>query len=90
MMPARLQRLITPIREVVETMPSEMSKATDTEFSKRIGLGMFQPKGQITLEHLLFQSIIGPIGMPAFEAVYPAVATKEGKPMNAIHDMFCA
>jgi hypothetical protein len=74
-------------REVAEKVfHSEMSKVTDPEFSKRIGLGMFQPKGQITLEHLLFQSIIGPIGMPAFEAVYPAIATTDGEPMNARHD----
>jgi hypothetical protein len=74
-------------RKVVEIIvPNEMSKATDPEFAKRIGLGMFQPKGQITLEHLLFQSIIGPIGMPAFEAVYPAIATTDGEPMNAMQD----
>ncbi len=74
-------------RKVVEELvSSELAKATDPEFGKRIGVGMFQPKGQMTLEHLLFQSIIGPIGMPAFEAVYPAVATTDGEPMNAMHD----
>jgi hypothetical protein len=74
-------------RKVVEELvPSELAKATDPEFSKRIGLGMFQPKGQITLEHLLFQSIIGPIGLPASEAVYPAIGTTDGQPMNAMHD----
>ncbi len=74
-------------REVAESVfHSEMAKATDPEFARRNGMWLFQPKGQMTLERLLFQSIIGPIGMPAFEAVYPAVATTDGEPMNAMHD----
>lgn len=48
--------------------------------------GLFQPKGEIGLDLLLFQSVFGPIGQPAEEAVYPAVATSDGKPMNAHHD----
>lgn len=64
----------------------EMSKATDPEWAKRNMLGLFQPKGQMNLERLLFQSIIGPIGLPASEAVYPAITTTSGKPMNAMHD----
>jgi hypothetical protein len=75
------------LRKVVEEIvPSEMAKATDPEWAKRNMLGLFQPKGQMTLERLLFQSIIGPIGMPAFEAVYPAIAATDGEPMNALHD----
>jgi len=31
-------------------------------------------------------SIIGPIGIPREEAVYPQVATADGKQMNAMHD----
>ncbi|UCG98638.1 MAG: DUF1214 domain-containing protein, partial [Burkholderiales bacterium] len=31
-------------------------------------------------------SVFGPIGMPASEALYPAIATVDGKPMNAQHD----
>ena len=48
--------------------------------------GLFQPKGQIGLDLLLYQSIIGPIGQPAAEAVYPAIGTVDGQPMNANHD----
>ncbi|MGD8930397.1 MAG: DUF1214 domain-containing protein [Lysobacterales bacterium] len=48
--------------------------------------GLFQPKGNIGLDLLLFQSIFGPIGKPAEDAVYPAVSTTDGKPMNAQHD----
>ncbi len=40
----------------------------------------------MTLERLLFQSIIGPIGQPAAEAVYPPITTVEGTPMNAMND----
>ncbi len=74
-------------RKVVEEIVrSEMAKATDPGWQKRNMLGLFQPKGQMNLERLLFQSIIGPIGLPAFEAVYPAITTTDGKPMNAMHD----
>jgi hypothetical protein len=31
-------------------------------------------------------SIIGPIGVPQEEAVYPPVAAADGKPLNALHD----
>ncbi len=65
--------------------PTELAKATDPEFAKNM-TGMFLAKGRMTLELLLFQSILGPIGMPASEALYPAISTVDGKPMNAQHD----
>jgi len=65
--------------------PIELAKATDPAFAKNM-TGMFLPKGRMTPELLLFQSILGPIGMPASEALYPAIATADGKPMNAQHD----
>ena len=40
----------------------------------------------MTLELLLFQSVAGPIGLPAAEAMYPAIATTDGQPMNAQND----
>ena len=49
-------------------------------------LKLFQPKGQMSVDVLLFQSILGPIGQPAKEAVYPAIVTADGKPMDANHD----
>jgi len=64
---------------------AELAKATDPEFAKNM-TRMFLPKGRMTLEVLLFQSVFGPIGMPASEALYPAIATADGKPMNAQHD----
>jgi hypothetical protein len=46
----------------------------------------FQPKGQIALETQVVQSVLGPIGLPASEAMYPPVAAADGKPMNALND----
>jgi hypothetical protein len=40
----------------------------------------------MTLDLLLMQSVTGPIGLPAAEAVYPPIATADGKPMNAMND----
>jgi len=47
---------------------------------------LFKTKGNMPLDLLLHQSIVGPIGMPAEEAVYPHISTTDGKPMNAQHD----
>ncbi len=47
---------------------------------------IFQPKGTIGLEPMLFPSIVGPIGQPAKEAMYPAISTADGTPMNAQND----
>lgn len=74
------------LREVAERVwAAEMAKVGNPKFDHYV-TKLFQPKGQMSLEHLLFQSVIGPIGQPAQEAVYPAVATTDGKPMNASHD----
>ena len=50
------------------------------------GLSLFKTKGQIPQHLLLMQSVIGPIGLPAKEAVYPPVTTVDGQPMNAQND----
>jgi hypothetical protein len=64
----------------------EMARISDKAFYKKELVGKFLPKGQMPLELLIFQSILGPIGMPATEAVYPAVTTTDGTPINAMHD----
>ena len=46
----------------------------------------FQPKGQTDLESVLAVSILGPIGIPQEEAVYPQLGTADGKQMNAMND----
>lgn len=47
---------------------------------------IFQPKGEIGLEAMLPPSVVGPIGQPAKEAMYPAIVTEDGAPMNAQND----
>ncbi len=69
-----------------QVFAEEMAKTTDEEFSKRELFGKFKPKGQMPLDLLVFQSVLGPIGLPATEAVYPAVAATDGKPLNAMND----
>jgi hypothetical protein len=74
-------------REVSERVfAEEMARITDEAFKEQELVGKFKPKGETPLELLLFQSVLGPIGMPATEAVYPAVNTTDGKPLNAMHD----
>ncbi|WP_224483357.1 DUF1214 domain-containing protein [Robertkochia aurantiaca] len=60
----------------------EMAKAAQMGSMRE----MFQPKGKINLEVLLMQSVVGPIGQPAQEAIYPMIGTTDGKPMNAQND----
>ena len=47
---------------------------------------LFQPKGLMELDALVFQSVAGPLGNPAAEAMYPQVSLADGKPMNALRD----
>jgi len=75
------------VRQVAERIwGEEMAKATDPKAMEQLVLVLFQPKGKIGRDTLLFQSVLGPIGQPAEEAVYPAIATTDGKPMNANND----
>jgi len=46
----------------------------------------FEPKGETNLDALVATSVIGPIGLPATEAEYPAIQTTDGKKLNAMHD----
>jgi hypothetical protein len=46
----------------------------------------FEPKGKTNLDALVATSVIGPIGLPAAEAEYPAATTTDGKKLNAMHD----
>jgi len=65
----------------------EIAKFNDPVFSKQIAKELFQPKGTVTdLEALLLPSVVGPIGQPAKEAIYLPIPTKDGSPMNALHD----
>jgi len=75
------------IRKASERIFTEaMSKTTDKEFAKKELFDKFLTKGNMTLELLVFQSVLGPIGLPATEAVYPGVATADGTQLNASND----
>ena len=65
---------------------TQFARAMDPAVTARLGMGMFKTRGEISLETLLIQSVIGPIGLPATEALYLPVTTADGKPMNAQHD----
>ena len=74
-------------REFSEKVFSEeMARISDKEFTKKELVGKFLLKGQMPLDLLVFQSVLGPIGMPATEAVYPGVLTTDGEPINAMND----
>jgi hypothetical protein len=70
--------------EQVQT--AEFARSQDPAVSREIGMSLFQPKGQIPLQALVLQSVVGPIGLPAIEAMYLPVVTEDGKPLNAQHD----
>ena len=71
------------LRQVAERIEAEEMAKTDRLAAST---GLFKLKGDIDLDLLLFQSVFGPIGQPAEEAVYPSIETTDGKPMNAQHD----
>jgi len=64
---------------------AELARMNEPAVKKDLA-SMFLPKGRMTLEIMLAQSVVGPIGVPATEAVYPPVVTTDGKPMNARYD----
>jgi hypothetical protein len=69
-----------------EVAKQALDNQTDPAVQARVLPQMFLPKGQIDLEAQVTQSVIGPIGLPAYQARYIPVAAKDGKPMNAQHD----
>jgi len=64
----------------------EFARGMDPAETAKSGINMFKLKGEITLDVLVMQSVIGPIGLPATEAMYPPVPTSDGQPINAQHD----
>jgi len=75
------------IRQAAERVwAEEVAKSGTPEGDERFMLTMFKPQGEISADVLLFQSVLGPIGLPAAEALYPSIVTADGEPMNAMHD----
>ena len=74
-------------REVAtEVAKQVLAGQADPALQARVMPQMFLPKGQIDLETQVFQSVIGPIGQPGYQARYIPVATNDGKPMDALND----
>jgi len=74
-------------RETAQRIQQQvLAGMADKRQQEELGPLMFQPKGRTNLETVLRVSIIGPIGVPQEEAMYPAIATADGEPMNALHD----
>ena len=69
-----------------QVQKSEFARAIDPAVTAELGMSMFKTKGQMTLDVLVIQSVLGPIGLPATEAMYPPVLTVDGQPMNAQHN----
>ena len=75
------------LRTVAERFATEqLAKMGDADFVAANLTKLFQPKGKISVEVQAFQSVSGPIGQPASQAIYQPVLTEDGKPMNAMHD----
>ena len=70
--------LIANTVKSVEKIGSET--ATDYVYNK------FADKGEMTLDVMVSQSVTGPIGLPASEALYLQIQTNDGLPLNALND----
>ena len=46
----------------------------------------FRPKGQMQLDAMIAQSVMGPVGQPADQAIYVQIGTSDGQPTNAKYD----
>lgn len=47
---------------------------------------IFKPKGEMELDILVFQSVVGPAGQPFSEATYPPVLSADAQRLNAQND----
>jgi hypothetical protein len=88
--PARFERIREQMKRVAAVPLAQYLGGTplpaDPVTSRDLSMKMFLTKGNIDLDTLLNQSVLGPIGMPAMEAVYPSFGTADGSVMNAMHD----
>ena len=70
----------------LKTKEAELAKMNNPEMNKDILPQLFQLKDKMTLEPMVLQSVVGPIGLPIREAMYPPVVSSDGLPMNASND----
>jgi len=64
----------------------ELAKMNNPELGKTLLPKLFQTKEQMTLEPMLLQSVVGPIGLPMRQAMYPPVVSSDANPLNAQND----
>ena len=73
-------------QESLKIKEEELAKMNNPELGKTILPKLFQTKDKMTLEPLVLQSVVGPIGVPMKEAMYPPVVSSDGNPLNAQND----
>jgi len=74
-------------REIsIKVRDEEIAKMNNTALIDSLLPTLYQPKGKAGLESLLLVSVVGPIGQPSKEAMYPPITTIDGTPMNALND----
>jgi hypothetical protein len=74
-------------REIsIQVRDEEIAKMNDDKLIARLLPTLYQPKGKAGLESLLLVSVVGPIGQPSSEAMYPPITTADGAVMNAQND----
>jgi hypothetical protein len=69
----------------VENVVKEVAASAKANRNKYL-FDSFRPKGQMQLDAMVSQSVTGPVGQPADQAIYIQVDTNDGEPMNAMHD----
>ena len=74
-------------RSAAEEIQKEyLAKLNDPSLTQAMSPKMFKTKGLTDLETLITVSVIGPIGLPMEEAMYPNVTSVDGESMNAKND----
>jgi len=70
----------------LQIQKERLAMMSDEEKQAEMQPYMFQPKGESNFETILTVSVIGPIGLPREEALYPALTTVDGASLNAMND----
>jgi hypothetical protein len=73
-------------RRIADQVRLESLGMMTAENAARLGPKLFMPKGKTNLEAITAVSVIGPIGQPMTEAMYPPINTLDGSIMNAQYD----
>lgn len=79
-------------KRVAQLDPARVEKVVDQVAAEgkananKYALEKFRPKGQMQLDAMVSQSVTGPVGQPADQAIYLQVVTADGSPMNAQND----